>query len=68
LSEEERAENATESLVDAEGEHPFLVMKLIFGLTNGRYRGLAKKRERVQAFSTLAKPRIGRRFWKCFRA
>ncbi len=40
LTEEERAKNRTKSRVRARGEHPFLVLKRLFGVTKVRYRGL----------------------------
>jgi IS5 family transposase len=55
LSDGERAKNATESRVRAKGEHPFLVIKLIFGFTHVRYRGLAKNGTRFEVLYALAK-------------
>lgn len=42
LTEKERAKNRTKSKVRAKAEHPFLVLKRIFGFTKVRYRGLDK--------------------------
>lgn len=42
LSDEERSRNRTKSKVRAKVEHPFLVIKRIFGLRKVRYRGLMK--------------------------
>jgi len=54
LSEKERAKNATKSKVRAKGEHPFLIIKRIFGFTHVRYRGLAKNRNRFEVACALA--------------
>ena len=42
LTEEQRAKNQTKSKVRAKAEHPFLVLKRIFGFNKVRYRGLDK--------------------------
>ena len=42
LSDGERSRNRTKSKVRAKVEHPFLVIKRIFGFARVRYRGLAK--------------------------
>ena len=47
LSDEERSGNRTKSKVRARVEHPFLVIKRIFGFTNVRYRGLMKNANRL---------------------
>jgi IS5 family transposase len=47
LSEEERSRNRTKSKVRAKVEHPFLVLKRIFGFTKVRYRGLMKNANRL---------------------
>jgi IS5 family transposase len=47
LSEEERSRNRTKSKVRAKVEHPFLVLKRIFGFTRVRYRGLMKNANRL---------------------
>jgi IS5 family transposase len=47
LSAEERAKNRNKSKVRAKGEHPFLVLKRIFGFTKVRYRGMHKNANRL---------------------
>lgn len=42
LSEMDAAKNSTQSKVRAKVEHPFLVLKRLFGFNKVRYRGLAK--------------------------
>lgn len=47
LSEEEKTKNRTKSTVRAKVEHPFLILKRLFGLTKVRYRGLEKNATRL---------------------
>jgi len=47
LSEEDTAKNRTKSRVRAKVEHPFLVLKRIFGFNKVRYRGLDKNANRL---------------------
>jgi len=47
LSEEDVAKNRTKSKVRAKVEHPFLVLKRIFGFNKVRYRGLDKNANRL---------------------
>ncbi|MGH8496725.1 MAG: IS5 family transposase [Gammaproteobacteria bacterium] len=47
LSAEERARNRIKSRVRAKGEHPFLILKRIFGFTKVRYRGMHKNANRL---------------------
>jgi len=47
LSDEERAKNRNKSRVRAKGEHPFLILKQIFGFNKVRYRGLDKNANRL---------------------
>ncbi|WJW75298.1 IS5 family transposase [Thiohalobacter sp. IOR34] len=54
LSEEERAKNRTKSKVRARGEHPFLIIKRIFGFDKIRYRGLYKNANRLFVACGLA--------------
>lgn len=61
LSDEERSKNATKSKVRARGEHPFLIIKRIFGFTHVRYRGLAKNKNRFEVVCALANLYIKRR-------
>jgi IS5 family transposase len=59
--DEERAKNATKSRMRAKGEHPFLVIKRIFGFTHVRYRGLANSRTRFEVLCALANIYLQRR-------
>lgn len=61
LTDAERSKNATKSKVRAKGEHPFLIIKRIFGFTHVRYRGLSKNRNRFQVACALANLYIKRR-------
>jgi IS5 family transposase len=61
LSDKERSKNATKSKVRARGEHPFLIIKRIFGFTHVRYRGLAKNKNRFEVVCALANLYIKRR-------
>lgn len=47
LSKEDKAKNRTKSKVRAKVEHPFLVLKRIFGFNKVRYRGLDKNANRL---------------------
>lgn len=47
VDEVERGKNTTKSRVRAKVEHPFLVIKQIFGFTKTRYRGLEKNAHRL---------------------
>lgn len=47
LSEEERQRNRNKSRVRAKGEHPFLILKRVFGFNKVRYRGLDKNATRL---------------------
>jgi len=47
LSAEDCARNTTKSRVRAKVEHPFLVLKKIFGFSKVRYRGLDKNANRL---------------------
>ena len=61
LSELQRARNRTKSKVRSRVEHPFLVIKRIFGFTKGRYKGLAKNTHRVEVACALANLYLVRR-------
>jgi IS5 family transposase len=52
IDEVERAKNRTKSRVRSKVEHVFAVMKLRFGFTKVRYRGLRKNANRL--FTTCA--------------
>ena len=54
-------EESTKSKVRARGEHPFLIIKRIFGFTHVRYRGLAKNKNRFVVACALANLYIKRR-------
>jgi len=65
VDEEERAKNRTKSSVRAKVEHPFLVIKRIFGFAKTRYKGLAKNAHRL--FVTCALTNLylmRRRLWR----
>lgn len=47
LSKIERSKNRTKSRVRAKVEHPFLILKRVFGFTKVRYRGLEKNATRL---------------------
>lgn len=47
LTPDQRAANRTKARVRARGEHPFLVLKRIFGFAKVRYRGLLKNAHRL---------------------
>jgi transposase, IS5 family len=54
VDEVERGKNRTKSTVRAKVEHPFGVIKRVFGLVKVRYRGLAKNTERLWVSCGLA--------------
>lgn len=54
VDEVERDKNRTKSSVRAKVEHPFHVIKRVFGFVRVRYRGLAKNRERLWVTCGLA--------------
>jgi transposase, IS5 family len=47
VDEVERGKNRTKSKVRAKVEHPFLVIKRMFGFAKVRYRGLAENTHRL---------------------
>jgi len=49
----ERRKNRHKSRVRAKGEHPFLVLKRLFGFAKVRYRGIAKNAERLNVACAL---------------
>lgn len=49
VDELQRAKNRSKSRVRAKVEHPFRILKRIFGFEKIRYRGLAKNHNRVCA-------------------
>jgi IS5 family transposase len=54
LDELQRAKNRSKSRVRAKVEHPFRILKRIFGFEKTRYRGLAKNHNRLCACFALA--------------
>lgn len=54
VDEVEKAKNTTKSKVRAKVEHPFGVIKRIFGFTKVRYRGLEKNANRLFVACSLA--------------
>ena len=54
IDEVERGKNRTKSTVRAKVEHPFGVIKRVFGFTKVRYRGLAKNTQRLWVSCGLA--------------
>ncbi len=54
VDEAERARNKTKSKIRAKVEHPFLVIKQIFGFAKTRYRGLEKNAHRLFVTCALA--------------
>lgn len=61
VDEVERAKNKTKSSVRAKVEHPFLVIKRIFGFAKTRYKGLAKNAHRLFVTCALANLYVVRR-------
>jgi len=61
LSEVEAGKNRTKSKVRAKVEHPFLVLKRIFGFNKVRYRGLDKNASRLFVACGLVNLYIARR-------
>lgn len=61
LSDADAAKNRTKSKVRAKVEHPFLVLKRIFGFNKVRYRGLDKNANRLFVACGLANLYLARR-------
>ncbi len=61
LTDEDKAQNRTKSKVRAKVEHPFLVIKRIFGFTKVCYRGLDKNANRLFVVCGLANLFMARR-------
>ena len=53
VDEVERRKNRHKSSVRSRVEHPFLILKKVFGFDKVRYRGIAKNRERLQVACAL---------------
>ncbi len=56
-----KAKNRTKSKVRAKVEHPFLVLKRIFGFNKVRYRGLEKNANRLFVACGLVNLYLARR-------
>lgn len=65
LSEQEKAKNQTKSKVRAKVEHPFLILKRVFGFTKVRYRGLEKNATRLFVACGLVNLYMARRRLLC---
>ena len=61
LSDGERARNRTKSKVRARVEHPFHVIKQVFGFTKVRYRGLMKNTSQLNMLCALTNLHMARR-------
>lgn len=61
VDEVERAKNRTKSKVRAKVEHPFAIIKLVFGFVKVRYRGLEKNAHRLFVACALANLFMARR-------
>jgi IS5 family transposase len=61
VDETERTKNRTKSQVRAKVEHPFLVLKRVFGFSKVRYRGLAKNANRLFVACALVNVFMARR-------
>ena len=61
LSDAERARNRTKSKVRARVEHPFHVIKQVFGFVKVRYRGLLKNTSRIHMLCALTNLHMARR-------
>lgn len=62
LSDAEKARNRTKSKVRAKVEHPFLIIKRLFGFNKVRYRGLDKNANRLFVACGLANLFMARRY------
>ena len=62
LTQKQKARNTTKSRVRAKGEHPFLVIKRLFGFVKTRYRGLIKNAHRLFVTCALANLFMVRRY------
>lgn len=62
VDEVERAKNKTKSSVRAKVEHPFLVIKQVFGFAKTRYRGLEKNAHRLFVTCALTNLYLMRRY------
>jgi IS5 family transposase len=62
VDEAERARNRTKSRVRSKVEHPFLVIKRLFGFAKVRYRGLEKNAQRLFVVCALTNLYRARRY------
>ena len=53
LSEAQRARNRSQSRVRSKVEHPFKIMKRVFGFTQVRYRNQSFSRRRLRSHSDI---------------
>ena len=63
VDEEAKRKNTTKSRVRAKVEHPFRILKRIFGFDKVRYRGLKKNHTRLCACFALVKIRPFHKVW-----
>lgn len=65
LTDEDKAKNRAKSRVRAKVEHPFYVLKRVFGFVKVRYRGLAKNAQRLFVACGLANLYLARQWlWR----
>ena len=62
LTDVERSRNSTKSRVRAKVEHPFLILKRVYGFSKARYRGLAKNATRLFIACGLGNVYMDRQF------
>lgn len=62
LTSVDHSKNLTKSKVRAKGEHPFLIIKNIFGFSHVSYRGIAKNKTKFEVLCALANLYIKHRF------
>ncbi len=53
VDEEAKRKNTTKACLKAKVEHPFRILKLVFGFTKVRYRGIRKNYQRLCAAFAL---------------
>ena len=67
LTDAERAKNRAKSSVRAKVEHPFLILKRVFGFNKVRYRGLDKNANWLFIACGLVNLYMARRQLACLR-
>jgi IS5 family transposase len=65
VDELQKRKNRSPSSVRAKVEHPFRILKRIFGLDKVRYRGLAKNHHRLCACFALVNLYLHANVWPC---